>query len=89
VETLEAAGSQGVMMVTLSGSAGDTIEVSDSSGTLLCSMTAQTSYGCVVVSTEGMVSGGTYSVSNGSSTVEVTLDGLSYSEGAGGAGGVM
>lgn len=87
-ETLEAGGTQGIMMVSLSGSAGDTIEVSDSAGTVLCSMTAESSYSCVIVSTEGMVSGGTYSVSNGTSTVEATLDGLSYSEGTGGMGGM-
>lgn len=87
-ETLEAGGAQGIMMVSLSGSAGDTIEVSDSTGTVPCSMTAESSYSCVIVSTESMVSGGTYSVSNGSATVEATLDGLSYSEGAGGTGGM-
>ncbi|MCH4082209.1 MAG: carbohydrate-binding domain-containing protein [Atopobiaceae bacterium] len=78
-QTLEASGSQGVMMVSLSGSAGDTIEILDSTGTVLASMKAGTAYECVVASTAGMVEDGTYTVTNGPDSVGVTLEGLSYS----------
>ncbi|RRF99413.1 MAG: carbohydrate-binding domain-containing protein [Coriobacteriaceae bacterium] len=79
-QTLEAGGSQGVAMVSLSGSVGDTISVTDSTGTVLASMEAKASYECVIVSCPGMVEDGTYTVTNGSDTAEVTLEGLSYSE---------
>jgi hypothetical protein len=67
------------MMVSLSGSAGDTIEILDSTGTVLASMKAGTAYECVVASTAGMVEDGTYTVTNGPDSVGVTLEGLSYS----------
>lgn len=88
-QTLEAGGSQGVAMVSLSGSAGDTISITDSAGTVLASMAVKASYECVIVSCSGMVEDGTYSVTNGSDSVEVTLDGLSYSESGTFGGGGM
>lgn len=73
-------------LVSLSGSAGDTIAVTDASGTVLASMEAQTSYQCVVASAPGMEVGGTYAVSNGTDSVEVTFDSVTYSDVTGAMG---
>jgi hypothetical protein len=61
-------------LVTLSGSAGDTITVSDSSGTTIARTTVASSYGCVIVSSPDLTQGSTYTVSNGSTSTQVTFD---------------
>ena len=85
-QSLEPTDNQGVMLVTLSGEAGSTVTLSDASGTELASYTATKSYACAVVSCEGIARGETYTLSNGSQSVEVTMDSISYSDVTGGMG---
>ena len=74
------------MLVTLSGEAGGTVTLSDASGTELASYTATKSYACAVVSCVGIAQSETYTLSNGSQSVEVTMDSTSYSDVTGGMG---
>ncbi len=88
-QSLDAAGDQGVMLVSLSGEAGTTVTLSDADGNVLASHTATKSYACAVISCAGLTQGATYTVSNGSQTVEVTMDEVTYSDvnGMGGQNG--
>ena len=86
VQSLEPTGDQGIMLVTLSGEAGGKVTLSDASGTELASYTATKSYACAVVSCEGIAQGEAYTLSNGSQSVEVTMDSTSYSDVTGGMG---
>ena len=86
VQSLEPTGDQGIMLVTLSGEAGGKVTLSDASGTELASYTATKSYACAVVSCEGIAQGEAYTLSNGSQSVEVTMDSTSYSDATGGMG---
>ncbi|MCR5393299.1 MAG: carbohydrate-binding domain-containing protein [Olsenella sp.] len=83
-QSLDAAGSQGVMLVSVSGSAGDTIEVLDQAGNVLCSTVAAKQFSCAVISCSGLDSDGTYTVRAGTSETSVTLSGGSYSDVSGG-----
>lgn len=71
---------QGSALVTLSGNAGDTIEVTDSEGNVIASYSPAKSFGCVVVSAPGMTSGSNYIVACGDKSVSVALDGTPYSD---------
>ena len=86
-QSLEPTGDQGIMLVTLSGEAGGTVTLSDASGTELASYTATKSYACAVVSCVGIAQGETYTLSNGSQSVEVTMDSTNYSDVTGGGMG--
>jgi len=61
-ETFGTSSSQASALVSLSGSAGGTITVSDASGTVLGSFVCVEDYDVVVVSCAGMVSGGSYTI---------------------------
>lgn len=87
-ETFSSDSTQCSALVGLSGSAGDTITVSDSSGNVIVSGTAGASYACVVVSSPDMAQGETYTVSNGSSSVEVEMSSVSVSSGVTGGMGM-
>lgn len=92
-ETFDADSTQCSALVGLSGSAGDTITVSDASGTVIASTTVSKSYACVVVSSPAMVQGETYTISNGSFDVEIELTSVSVTSGVtggmtGGFGGM-
>ena len=75
------------MLVSLAGSAGDTITLTAEDGTQLASYTATKAFSCVVISAPGLEVGGTYTVSAGTSTASVTLDATTYSDVTGMAGG--
>ena len=82
--------SQSYIMANISGSAGDTITVTDSSGNVVATTTATSSFGNVVFSTESLTSGETYTIttSSGSSvTATATEEGTNNGPGAGGMGG--
>ena len=90
-ESFSASSEQGSILVSLSGNAGDTVSVYDSDGNLVASYTPSSSYACVNVSVPGMAAGETYTISNGSSSVTVTLTATTYSDvqtGMGGMGGM-
>lgn len=77
---------QGSMLISASGNAGDTVTLSDSSGKVLCSYVAQKSFACVLVSAPGVEQGKTYTLKVGSNSIDVTLDGITYSNVSGGMG---
>lgn len=77
---------QGSMLISASGNAGDTVTLSDSSGKVLCSYVAQKSFACVLVSAPGVEQGRTYTLKVGSNSIDVTLDGITYSNVSGSIG---
>lgn len=88
-ETFGTSSSQASALVSLSGSAGDTITVSDASGTVLGSFTCVEDYDVVVVSCAGMVSGGSYTITAGSDSTTITMDSVVYDDGGSDTGGGM
>lgn len=89
-ESFGSASTQGVVQVSVSNqAAGTTVSIADSKGNVLASYTPSKEYNSVIISTEGMVQGETYTVTAGSTTQEVTLSQLvSSSSGMnGGPGG--
>ena len=80
------ASTQGSLLVSASGSAGDVVSLADANGNVLASFTARASYSCVLVSASGIADGETYTLTCGSTTTEVTMDGLVYSNVSGGFG---
>ena len=85
------ASTQGSMLVSASGQAGDAIQLADEDGNVVASCEARTSYSCVLVSAPGIESGKSYTLTCGGTSSEITLDGLIYSDvdraQAGGPGG--
>jgi len=87
-ETFGTSSSQGTALVSLSGSAGDTITVSDDSGTVLGSFVCAENYDVVVVSCAGMVSSGSYTITAGSSSTTITMSSVVYNDGSGTSSGM-
>lgn len=88
-ENFTDAENQGAALVSLSGSAGDTVSVKGADGTLLASAVSDKKFECVVVSCPGMAENGTFTLTNGTTDKEFTLDGFLYGESGmnGGFGG--
>jgi hypothetical protein len=82
---------QGSMLVSVSGSAGDEIVLKDSSGTTLVSYQPEKSFTSVVISSPQIKEGETYTLSVGDDETEITMTDLIYgSNGSmGGFGGGM
>lgn len=82
---------QGAILCSVSSNApaGTLVSVADESGKVLASYTSQKQFQSVLISVPGMVKGGTYTVSAGSASTEVTLTTIVYgsSGGPGGPGG--
>lgn len=81
---------QGVIMGSANGNAGDEISIVDSTGKVLASFTAQLRYQNIVISAPGMEVGNTYTLKYGGQNQEITLDKLVYGGsgfGFGGGGG--
>ena len=76
---------QGSILLNLSSAqqAGTTVSVADESGKILASFSPTKSYQSVVISTEGMEVGGTYTVTAGTVTETVTLSSVTYGSGMG------
>ena len=70
------ASTQGSMLVSASGQAGDAIQLADEDGNVVASCEARTSYSCVLVSAPSVESGKTYTLSCGDASSEITMDGL-------------
>lgn len=87
-ENFGTASTQGSILVNLSGSAGQTITLKDSDGSILASFTPAKAFGCVVVSAPGVVQGGTYTITAGSTSTTVTMESLIYGSGMGGFDGM-
>lgn len=76
---------QGVMLVSVSGSENDTLTLEDSSGAELLRWTADKAFTCVAISCPEIKQGASYTVTVGDSAQEITMDRLIY-DGAGGSG---
>lgn len=74
------ASTQGSMLVSASGQAGDAVQLVDEDGNVLASCEARTSYSCVLVSAPGIESGKSYTLTCAGASSEITLDGLIYSD---------
>lgn len=75
---------QGSILLTVDAqNAGSTVSVSDRAGNVLASWEAPQSFSSVVISCPGLEADGTYTVTAGASSTEVTLDGLLYGSGGG------
>lgn len=74
---------QGSIMVTFSTGSTEPVTLTDSSGAVLVSFTPAKRYTSVVISTPGVVEGGTYTVTAGTQSQTVTMDGLIYGTGMG------
>ncbi|MCC8168280.1 MAG: carbohydrate-binding domain-containing protein [Clostridiales bacterium] len=86
-ESPDSSSSQCSMLISASGSANDTITITDSDGNVLASYTPSKQYSCVVISCPEIESDGTYTVTCGDSETSVTMSGTVYSDG-GGMGGM-
>ena len=84
-ENFGSSSTQGSILLNMSSAqaAGTTVSITDESGTVLASFTPAKSYQSVVISTEGIEQGGTYTVTAGSYSQTVTLDSLIYGSGMG------
>ena len=73
---------QGAILLNVDAqAAGSTVSVSDSAGNVLASWEAPQAFSSVVISCPGLEADGTYTVAAGTSSTEVTLDGLLYGSG--------
>lgn len=78
-----------ILLAVDSQSAGSTVSVTDSTGNVLASWTPSQSFTSVLVSCPGLEAGGSYTVTAGEATEELTLDSLQYgTEGGMGPGGM-
>ena len=76
---------QGSILLTSRSISTETIRVTDASGSVLAEFTPAKAYNCVIVSTPALRQGGTYTVTMGGESADVTLESLIY--GTGGMGG--
>lgn len=73
---------QGAILLSVDAqAAGSTISISDSTGNMLASWEAPQAFSSVVISCPGLEADGTYTVTAGTSSTEVTLDGFLYGSG--------
>lgn len=86
-QNFSSSSTQGVIKVdTGTQAAGTQVELTDSSGNVLLSYTAEQSFACVILSHPSIVQGGTYTLTVGSSSTEITMTGTVYGT-SGGMGG--
>ena len=78
---------QGSILLTSRSTSTETIRVTDASGSVLAEFAPAKAYNCVIVSTPALKQGGTYTVTMGGESTDVTLDSLIY--GSSGMGGGM
>ena len=77
---------QGSIMVSLSGTAGDTVTLTDANGAQLVSCQSKKAFSSVLISCPDLVQGESYTLTSGESSTQITLDSLIYGE-SGGLGG--
>ena len=86
-QNFSSSSSQGVIMVsTGTQAAGTVVKLTDAGGNVIVSYTAEQSFACVILSHASIVQGGTYTLTVGSASQEITMTGTVYS-GTGGADG--
>ena len=77
---------QGSILLTSRSTSTETIRVTDASGSVLAEFTPAKAYNCVIVSTPALKQGGTYTVTMGGESTDVTLESLIYGSGSMGGG---
>ncbi len=84
-ENFGSGSTQGSILLNLADTqaAGSTVSIADEAGKVLADFQPVKDYSSVVISTEGMVQGGTYTVTAGAETQTITLDSLIYGSGMG------
>ena len=78
---------QGSILLTSRSASTEAIRVTDASGSVLAEFAPAKAYSCVIVSTPALKQDGTYTVTMGGESTDVTLESLIY--GTGGMGGGM
>ncbi len=88
-ENFDSSSTQGSILYTLSASqsSGTKVQLTDENGTVLASHTARKSFNSVVISAPGLEQGKTYTLTVGSQSFEIVMDGTVYSNGGGFGGG--
>lgn len=76
-----------ILASTGNASAGTTVKLTDSSGNVIAEFTPTVSFQTVVISTPDITSDGTYTLTVGDSTQEITMSGYIYGSGMGGGMG--
>ena len=76
-----------ILASTGNASAGTSVKLTDSSGNVIAEFTPTVSFRTVVISTPDITSDGTYTLTAGDSTQEITMSGYIYSSGMGGGFG--
>lgn len=83
-ENFGSASTQGSIMVTVgTQSAGSTVQLIDSNGTVLVSRQTDKTYNSVVISCPEILQGGTYTLSAGTYSEQITMESLIYGSGGG------
>lgn len=78
-----------ILASTGNASAGTAVKLTDSSGNVIAEFTPTVSFRTVVISTPDITSDGTYTLTVGDSTQEITMSGYIYGSGIGGGFGGM
>lgn len=73
---------QGSILLTCRSTSTETIRVTDASGNVLAEFAPAKAYTCVVVSTPALTQGGTYTITMGGESTDVTLESLIYGSGS-------
>lgn len=76
-----------ILASTGNASAGTTVKLTDSSGNVIAEFTPTVSFQTVVISTPDITSDGTYTLTVGDTTQEITMSGYIYGSGMGGGMG--
>ena len=82
-ESFSSSSKQASMLLTASGSQTGEIKITDSNGKTVASYTPSKSYSSVVISAPEITTDGTYSVTLGSETQSITMNGTVYGESRG------
>ncbi len=86
-QNFSSSSAQGAIMVYVNGSAGTTINLTDASGNVLVSHTADQTFSCVIISCPGIAKGETYTLTVGSSATSIKMSSTVYSSGTSFNGG--
>ena len=79
LESLDSSSEQGIIMTALaSGISGDEIKLMDSDGNELVSFTAAKAYDSVVISTEKLSEGETYTLVTGENKITIEMSDMIY-----------
>ena len=78
---------QGSILVSISGNAGDTVTLTDANGAQLVSCQSKKAFSSVLISCPDLAQGESYTLTSGESSTQITLDSLIYGESGGFGGG--